>query len=60
MDIQELLAKAFDIGNTITFTVKKYIRDKHIETDVLTYTELGMFLVNNKDNILSVNIIQKK
>lgn len=64
MDIQEILSKAFDIGNTITFTVKKYKKENqfltHLSTEVSTYTELGIYLTSNKNNISSVNIILKE
>ncbi len=60
MNITEILGKAFDIGNNITFTVMKYVKDKIIETLVLTYIELGLFLISNKDNLSCIKIMLKE
>ena len=59
MDIIEILAKAFDIGNTISFTVNIYENDICVESKVMTYTELGLYMINIKENILRIDIIMK-
>ena len=60
MDIQEILAKAFDIGNKTKFTVRFYENEKFIESKDLTYTELGIFLIANCNKISFIDILQNK
>lgn len=60
IDIQELLAKAFDIGNKTSYTVKFYIEYKYQETKQMSYTELGMFLIKNNTNISNIDINQRE
>ena len=60
MDIQEILAKAFDIGNKTSFEVRFFIENEFRETKVMTYTELGMTLIKNCNDIDFVSINQKK
>ena len=60
MDIQDILAKAFDIGNETKFTIRFYENNKFVESKELTYTELGIFLITNCKEISFVDIQQNK
>lgn len=59
MDIQELLAKAFDIGNKTSYNVNFYKNVEFVEKKQMTYTELGMFLIKNNESIDLIDIYQK-
>lgn len=56
MDIQELLAKAFDIGNKTKFNIRIYENDVLYVESKMSYTELGMYLVANPDKIKRIDI----
>ena len=60
MDIKEILAKAFDIGNKTSFKVF-FNQEQLNKTNFkeLTYTELGIYLVNNSDKIKCIDITLK-
>ena len=60
MDIQELLSKAFDIGNKTSYRVNFPKKNGLTETKYMTYTELGMFLIKNNNIIISIDIILKE
>jgi len=59
MDIKELLAKAFDIGNKTSFKVDFFNHTEFLESKEMTYTELGLFLIKNNDKIIMIHIYQK-
>ena len=58
MDIQEILAKAFDIGNKTSFEVDFFKENVYTGCKTMTYTELGIFLINNSKTINQIYINQ--
>ncbi len=64
MKIQDILGKALEIGNEKKYTVKFFIlynkKPIYIKTKEMTYTELGMILINNCNDIDYIKIVQKE
>ncbi len=59
-NIKDILEKALTIGNKTSFKVRFFIGKKFIETKEMTYTELGMTLINNCNDINYVYIYQRE
>lgn len=57
MDILKILSEAFDIGNKTSYEINLFKGNTYIETKTMTYTELGILLISNNDNIHSISII---
>ena len=55
MDIQEILAKAFDIGNKTEYKIRIYENEVLYVESEMTYTELGMYLIANPDKIKRID-----
>lgn len=60
MDIQKLLAKAFDIGNKTEYNIRIYENDIIYTESKMTYTEFGMFLIKNNESIDLIKVYQKE
>ena len=59
--IKDLLGKAVVIGNEAKFRVKVYWQNDEDDKEVreMTYIELGMFLVSNREDIGQIDVLMK-